>query len=108
MQEIKTIHTSDESDFDNEVNTLLTQGWRVSSTNCFANSDCCSYQAILLRETAKASSQVSDGTMYNTGGMITNGGGPCGEIHINVDPTTDTVEAIQRKIADMYRKGHIK
>ena len=55
---IKVIEMSDLVKFEFEVNSLLEDGYKISSTNCgFVNSErydfCGSYQAILLKDGAK-------------------------------------------------------
>lgn len=55
MQEIKTIYENDAIDFDAEVNNLLKNGYKISSTYCgqFVYRDggtTAVFQAILLRE----------------------------------------------------------
>jgi len=53
MQQIKTIDVSDGEKFNKEVNELLAQGYKISSTSCgFINSEsyefCSQYFAILV------------------------------------------------------------
>ena len=55
MQTIKSIHMSDEVEFERVVNGFLKDGWTVSSISCgFVNSElydfCGCYQAILIKE----------------------------------------------------------
>ena len=55
VKEIKTIHFSDEGEFDKKVNEMLNEGYDVLSTSCgFVNSErydfCGVYQAILIKE----------------------------------------------------------
>ena len=54
METIKTIHCNDETKFDEQVNALLQDGWKISSTYCgFVQSEsydfCGSYHAILIK-----------------------------------------------------------
>jgi hypothetical protein len=53
MQQIKVIESADCDEFERDVNDLLSNGYRVLSSNCgFVNSEkydfCSSYQAILI------------------------------------------------------------
>lgn len=53
MQEIKIINMTDEDDFTKAVNEALSNGYKISSTDCgFINSEqydfCSSYMAILV------------------------------------------------------------
>ena len=55
MKKIKTIHFSDEGEFDKKVNEMLNEGYDILSTSCgFVNSErydfCGVYQAILIKE----------------------------------------------------------
>jgi len=59
MSQIKTMSLSSESGFEEAVNALLAQGYRILSTSCgFVNSEsygfCDSWQAILIKETAES------------------------------------------------------
>jgi len=52
---IKTVNVSDEKQFEDCCNDLLSNGWKILSTSCgFANSEkydfCSSWQAILIKE----------------------------------------------------------
>lgn len=54
-QLIKVINNTDECDFENMVNAYLSEGWKISSTNCgFLNSENydfdTSFQAILIKD----------------------------------------------------------
>lgn len=53
-QVIKVVTSSDEDKFTEQVNTLLSEGWAIESTNCgFVNSEkydfCNVFQVILMR-----------------------------------------------------------
>lgn len=55
MQEIKVVNRSDEDEFTQEVNELLQEGYKISSTDCgFVNDSqydyCSSFMAILVIE----------------------------------------------------------
>lgn len=57
---IKVVESGDKDKFEDEVNDLLNDGWKLISTNCgFANSEeydfCSVYQAILKRRPYKIS-----------------------------------------------------
>lgn len=51
---MKIVETSDHTEFENQVKGYLSQGYKISSTNCgFVNSEkydfCSIYQAILIK-----------------------------------------------------------
>ena len=54
-QEISVYESNSESDFEEYVNAMLKDGWKISSTSCgFVNSEsydfCSAYHVILVRE----------------------------------------------------------
>jgi len=55
MSKIEVINLSSESEFEKYVNGRISEGYKISSTNCgFVNSEsydfCACYQAILVKE----------------------------------------------------------
>ena len=55
MQTIKVVNITDEDDFTKQVNDLLNDGYKISSTDCgFIQSEqydfCSSFMAILVKE----------------------------------------------------------